>query len=58
MKPPTPAARLTRMRASFAKDYSVLAEDYAFFTSDAATRPSTETRTLGAPSETPDQEPS
>ena len=51
MKPPTPAQRLTRMRASFAKNYSVLAEDYAFFTSGAASRPSTETRTSEEPSE-------
>jgi hypothetical protein len=58
MKLPTPAARLARMQASFAKDYSVLAEDYAFFTSDAASRPSTETRTSAEPSEMPSQEPS
>ena len=46
----TPLDRLARMRASFAKDYSVLAEDYAFFTTGAATRPSRAIRKSAAPS--------
>jgi hypothetical protein len=57
-KPPTPQDRLSRMQASFDRDYSILAEDYAYFTSDAATRPSTETRTLEAPCEPKSPEPS
>lgn len=28
----TPSARLARMRRSFAKDYSILADDYEYFT--------------------------
>jgi len=32
MKEPTPVQRLRRMDQSFDKDYSILAEDYEFFT--------------------------
>jgi len=40
-KQPTPAQRLRRMSQSFDKDYSILAEDYDFFTKpDASTPPS------------------
>lgn len=53
----SPEKRLERMRKSFAKDKSVLAEDYAFFTGpeaatpDAPTPPSRVGRTSGAQSE-------
>ena len=32
VKLPTPAERLQRMKESFNEDYSILAEDYEFFT--------------------------
>ena len=32
VKSPTPAERLQRMRKSFEQDYSILSEDYEFFT--------------------------
>ena len=53
----TPEKRLERMRKSFDKDKSVLAEDYVFFTGakaatpDAPTRPSRVVRRSGARSE-------
>jgi len=49
-KSPTPKERIERMQKSFDEDYSVLAEDYDFFskgafTSDASTSLSTTPRT-------------
>ena len=51
-KAPSAEERLERMRRSFDKDYSVLAEDYDFFTkgsftSDASTSLSKARRTSG-----------
>ena len=48
-KSPTPKERIERMQKSFDEDYSVLAEDYDFFskgafTSDASTSLSTTPR--------------
>ena len=34
---PTPEERMARMDESFAADFSVLVEDYEFFTSDVST---------------------
>ena len=56
MPQPTPAERLQRMRTSFDKDRSILAEDYAFFTGpeaptpDAPKSPSRARRRSAAPS--------
>ena len=55
-KGPSAAQRLERMRRSFDKDYSVLAEDYEFFTKgafitkDASTSPSKARRKSATPS--------
>jgi hypothetical protein len=55
-KAPSAAQRLERMRRSFNKDYSVLAEDYEFFTNgafitkDASTSPSKARRKSATPS--------
>jgi len=42
---PTPEERMARMDASFAEDFSVLEEDYVFFTSGAPIRPNKAART-------------
>jgi hypothetical protein len=42
---PTPEERIARMNKSFVEDFSMLEEDYRFFTSDASTRPSKAPRT-------------
>ena len=46
---PTPEERLERMRESFDADFSMLAEDYEFFTTDASIPPSKAPRTSAAP---------
>jgi hypothetical protein len=46
---PTPEERLERMKQSFDADFSMLAEDYEFFTTGASTPPSKAGRTSAAP---------
>jgi len=45
---PTPEERMARMNKSFNADFSVLAEDYKFFTTDASTPLSKAQRTSAA----------
>ena len=45
---PTPEERMARMNESFDADFSVLAEDYEFFTTDASTPLSKAPRTSAA----------
>jgi hypothetical protein len=46
---PTPEERLERMKKSFDEDYSMLTEDYDFFTTGASIPPSKAGRTSVAP---------
>lgn len=46
---PTPEERLERMKESFDTDFSMLEEDYRFFTTGASTPPSKAPRTSAAP---------